>query len=185
MANKRYDEFSAGTYDTAKIFLQADSTTGALEKINLPAIPSQSVIHLADVTTANNSGSNPETMATITIPANTLAANGNSIDIFMHAEFLTAVGTKTLNVVFATQTIATRSVAGSGVLRFTINMIRIDATHLRTICLITSGLTNSVLNGPTLFVFDPTVSNNITVTVTAGAANDIAYYFTSVNIYQV
>lgn len=37
MANKRYDQFPAGAYNTAKIFLQADSATGALEKINLPS----------------------------------------------------------------------------------------------------------------------------------------------------
>lgn len=36
MANKRYDQFAAGTYNTAKIFLQADAISGALEKINLP-----------------------------------------------------------------------------------------------------------------------------------------------------
>lgn len=36
MAQKRYDQFSAGTYDPTKIFLQADPTTGALEKILLP-----------------------------------------------------------------------------------------------------------------------------------------------------
>lgn len=39
MANKRYDQFPAGVYDTAKIFLQADAATGTLEKINLPTIP--------------------------------------------------------------------------------------------------------------------------------------------------
>lgn len=37
MANKRYDQFPAGAYNTAKIFLQADGATGALEKINLPS----------------------------------------------------------------------------------------------------------------------------------------------------
>ncbi|HEY9663974.1 MAG TPA: hypothetical protein V6C65_36450, partial [Allocoleopsis sp.] len=37
MANKRYDQFPTGTYNTAKIFLQADGATGALEKINLPS----------------------------------------------------------------------------------------------------------------------------------------------------
>lgn len=36
--DKRYDQYPAGTYTTAKIFLQADATTGALEKVNLPAI---------------------------------------------------------------------------------------------------------------------------------------------------
>lgn len=37
MANKKYNEFPPGTYDPAKIFLQADPVTGALEKVNLPA----------------------------------------------------------------------------------------------------------------------------------------------------
>ena len=36
MANKKYNEFPEGTYDTTKIFLQADPTTGALEKVLLP-----------------------------------------------------------------------------------------------------------------------------------------------------
>lgn len=41
----RYDQYPAGSYDTSKIFLQADPVTGALEKIFLPTIytlPSQS-----------------------------------------------------------------------------------------------------------------------------------------------
>jgi hypothetical protein len=38
MANKKYPDFPAGTYDTAKIFLQSDPVTGALEKVNLPAV---------------------------------------------------------------------------------------------------------------------------------------------------
>lgn len=46
MSGKRYDEFSAGTYDPTKIFLQGDPGTGALEKVFLPSIdsllPSQS-----------------------------------------------------------------------------------------------------------------------------------------------
>lgn len=36
MANKRYDQFAAGTYSTSKIFLQADPVTGTLEKVALP-----------------------------------------------------------------------------------------------------------------------------------------------------
>jgi hypothetical protein len=38
MANKLYIDYPPGSYDTSKIFLQADSTTGQLEKINLPSI---------------------------------------------------------------------------------------------------------------------------------------------------
>lgn len=42
MARKKYTDFPAGTYDTSKFFLQSDPVTGALEKINLPAIGSSS-----------------------------------------------------------------------------------------------------------------------------------------------
>ena len=44
MANKRYDEFPSGTYDTSKIFLQADASTGALEKVNLPRSGAEKVL---------------------------------------------------------------------------------------------------------------------------------------------
>lgn len=54
MANKRYDEFPAGVYDSSKIFLQADASSGALEKINLPVIPSGNFWSLS-----GNSGTNP------------------------------------------------------------------------------------------------------------------------------
>jgi hypothetical protein len=36
MANKKYIDFPTGTYDTSKIFLQANPTTGELQKVNLP-----------------------------------------------------------------------------------------------------------------------------------------------------
>lgn len=44
MANKKYNEFPAGTYDTSKIFLQADASTGELTKVNLPAASSRRVL---------------------------------------------------------------------------------------------------------------------------------------------
>lgn len=41
MAVKKYNEFPAGTYDPAKILLQADPVTGELEKIELGDVPGQ------------------------------------------------------------------------------------------------------------------------------------------------
>jgi len=38
MPTKKFIDFPAGTYDTSKVFLQADPTTGALQKVNLPAL---------------------------------------------------------------------------------------------------------------------------------------------------
>lgn len=43
MPEKKYNEFPAGTYDTSKIFLQANSIDGSLEKVNLPVIQGLSI----------------------------------------------------------------------------------------------------------------------------------------------
>ena len=39
MANKRYIDFTAQIYDSNKVFLQSDPTTGELSKCNLPQAP--------------------------------------------------------------------------------------------------------------------------------------------------
>lgn len=59
MANKRYDQFPAGTYDPTKIFLQADPLTGALEKVNLPTIPTGLPYTLYNANLSQSGTSNP------------------------------------------------------------------------------------------------------------------------------
>src|SRR5688572_18393982 len=99
MANKRYDEFGAGTYDTAKIFLQADAGTGALEKVNLPTPGARYCKFSASVLfNANNTGSNPQTLGTITLPANTMNAAADTIVIKLFVRYITASGTKTVTI---------------------------------------------------------------------------------------
>lgn len=46
MADLKYNEFTPGTYDTAKIFLQADALTGELTKVNLPNVNQSGVMLL-------------------------------------------------------------------------------------------------------------------------------------------
>lgn len=81
MANKRYDQFPAGTYNTAKIFLQADAATGALEKVNLPSLmTSWSITGNAGTSPANYIGTSdaqPLQLATNAIVRMTMSAAGN------------------------------------------------------------------------------------------------------------
>src|SRR5688572_8780795 len=176
MANKRYDEFPAGTYDTAKIFLQADSATGELEKVNLPTIPAVPLPRLSDVASANNSGSNPQTLATLTIPANTLNTDGDVIKIYCVWQMLTGSGTKVVTVAFGGTTIISRTRTGAGNHIFYLTLTRSDSTHyiLNGYDLETTAIFTTV--GPTVNTFDPTIANDITAVVTSGIANDIKYW---------
>lgn len=183
MANKKYTDYSAGTYDTSKIFLQADATTGALEKINLPTIPPAKLQIVSDVNTANNSGSNPETMATLVLPANTLATDGDVVEMYILMEYLTGSGTKVFNVTLASQLLIQRSNASAAVHAVYINLIRIDSTHYVFRAYILQGTSIFTTNGPTSVVFDPTINNSLTVNVTTGIANDIKYWFSYMKFY--
>jgi hypothetical protein len=81
--NQKYNDYDPGTYDTSKIFLQADPTTGALEKVNLPA-PGEAnkFTRLASFpSSANATTTSLTTLYTYTIPASTLAAAGDTVKI--------------------------------------------------------------------------------------------------------
>jgi len=71
MAGKRYDQFSSGTYDKTKIFLQGDPTTGALEKVNLPT-PGDAPLDLV----IDAIGSTPTDA--LTVENTTAATSGNT-----------------------------------------------------------------------------------------------------------
>jgi hypothetical protein len=58
VVTKIYPDFDPGTYDTSKIFLQADAITGALEKVNLPAIPTSFSLNSITAATASNTINN-------------------------------------------------------------------------------------------------------------------------------
>ena len=81
MANKKYTDFPAGTYNTSKIFLQADAVTGELEKVNLPTVPAGQTPYtlktfLGPITSA---GGGTNSVCTFTIPANTLVNDGDRL----------------------------------------------------------------------------------------------------------
>lgn len=81
--NQKYNEYPAGTYDTDKIFLQADPVTGALEKVNLPApAASPNFIRLFSTGVLTNATTNALTVIySFTIPANTLTTNGDGFQM--------------------------------------------------------------------------------------------------------
>lgn len=132
MANKKYIDFPAGTYDTAKVFLQADTTTGDLEQINLPTIPTVP-FNKSIVVDSNNSGSNPQTLATITIPATSFDPTGTFVDIIAAGEILSTTGTPQANVVVTGSAPATVVGTVTGVWTHLTTIWRISSSQFKMV----------------------------------------------------
>jgi hypothetical protein len=79
--NKKYTEFTAGTYNAAKIFLQADPVTGQLSKIPLSSIPAGSPIIKTFTSPSTNQTAGFSNHYTYNIPANKFVNSGDSLEI--------------------------------------------------------------------------------------------------------
>lgn len=185
MANKRYDQFPAGAYTATDIILQADPVTGALEKIALQDIPSGGGLALAAAIFANNSGVNPQTMATITIPANTLVTDGDFINLQLTFNCLTTASSPVINIAGFAINLATAAPTVAGNCNLFLQLVR--QTSVSIFSAYSFLRQNSFAgNGAALAtVADFTIANNITVTVTAGAAASLAVYSLTADINQL
>ena len=104
MANKRYDQFSAGTFTPTYILLQANPTTGALEKILLSAFGLQQILtNNPDMSGANTIFANSN-LFRIRGGDKTLATNYSGVNVNTTFVQITAV-----NPVATTQGFATAS----------------------------------------------------------------------------
>jgi hypothetical protein len=98
MPNKKYIDYPPGTYDTSKIFLQADPVTGALQRINLPTIISTQSHQTLKIFLGPflSIAGTTATIATFNLPANTLLNNGDRLKMEV---FYKTTGTDTKTVV--------------------------------------------------------------------------------------
>lgn len=173
MANKKYPDFPPGTYDTTKIFLQSDPVTGALEKVNLPAISGSNIFSAADLINALNTGSNPQTISTLTIPANTISQDGMYLRWNVFFSSVSGAGIKTVTIGFAGTIISTPSSNSNGIWQIQIHAIRLSSTQLMILSMQIRGTTIVGLSANTTISIDPTISNNLECIVTSGAAGEI------------
>jgi hypothetical protein len=89
MAEKQYNEFPAGVYDTSKIFLQADPITGALSKVNLPSSGARKIKFVAEQPPVYFNSGNWESI-TLTIPEPAFLSIGASFVFtaaFIYADY--------------------------------------------------------------------------------------------------
>jgi hypothetical protein len=186
MANKRYDEFTPGTYDTSQIFLQANAVTGALEKVNLPPQGGRYCkFSKALLMNANNTGANPQTIGTIVIPAGTLSADGDVLEIEWYFSYLTAAGTKTIDIAAPFMTTFSITATAANIYRLWTNCIRIDSTHSLNHSRALTITASLPFNNWASTTCNWSISNTITFRVTAGAANDIQLQYAIAKVYSV
>lgn len=184
MSSKKYTDFPSGTYDTSKIFLQADAVTGALEKINLPTITSGSPFY-CNAPNTNNSGTNPQTTATVTIPANALPNVGDSIVVKAFANLITSSGSKILQVDYNGVTNSNTSNTAVVPKDLTAYIVRISSTQAfiysvwQTFFSFSDAISGSIID------YNVTDPFTINLKVTTGAANSITTRFLSAQVLNV
>jgi hypothetical protein len=187
MANKRYDEFAAGTPSGSRLILHADPSTGDLEKATiaeLPFSPSGLLFAKSSFINANNSGSNPQSISTITVPANTITSNGDWFEWDIFFTFLTASGSKSID--FAIDGNTTGNFNSTGQFE---PWVKIKAAYKGSNQLIRSMQIrnfNSNIGSSAwdIITFDPTAARDLKAVITAGAANDIKMLYQTVAIYK-
>ena len=187
MANKRYDEFTPGTPDGARLILHADPSDGSLESATiaeLPFSPSGLVLAKSHYVNANNSGSNPQTISQIIVPADTILNQGDWLEWDVFFEFITGSGTKTVEI--RVDGNALTNLNGTTVFNpwFKIKAIYNGSNQLLFGVQSRSNNTNLTSTAWGTVAFNPTAARNLDIVVTAGAANAITMRYQSVVIYK-
>lgn len=180
MSSKKYTDFPSGTYDTSKIFLQADATTGALEKVNLPGTDTFNVFN----TPANNTSPGPTTVFDYTLPANKVTTNGS---IILVKTFIITGGSGTSKTMeFAigasasfnfTQSFALSNFIVTTIIRTGTNTINYSFDIIQG-----TNTTRGITIGATL---DFTIANHLLWKLTAGTSNIITAKSQTLQIISV
>lgn len=79
--NKKYQQFTAGTYGASKIFLIADPITGQLSKIPLSALPGANPILKTFTTQESNTIAGWSNHYEFIVPANKFANDGDTMEL--------------------------------------------------------------------------------------------------------
>lgn len=185
MANKTYDQFTPGTPTGSRLILHGAPSDGTLESATIDDLFAQSpakVVPLSTLVNANNSGSNPEDMAVITIPANTLQNNGDFMLWQCRFQNLTASGTKTFTVRIAGINFGSISTTATGMYRVSATIMRLSASlcMAEMIAIRDNGFVGSGTSASSAFDF--TSNQDISLRITAGAANDVLMWWAGLTI---
>jgi hypothetical protein len=172
---KKYTDFPAGTYDTSKIFLQADPTTGDLEKVNLPSLSGNNPLIVSLAPDSNNTGSGLNTCATYAIPAGSGIQPGTVFEVWSFFHYLTSSGSKTIRLDLGLQSLSLYT--NTSIVYVQLYSKILFGTTTSYFFFNWTYQNNSITssNGPSVLTFNPAVSNNLVLSMQGSASNDIKF----------
>ena len=135
-----------------------------------------------DVNSVNNSGSNPETIGLVTIPANTIPAPGGSIRILCMANFITASGSKQIDLIGGGGTIAAAAGTASGPIWMRIEGVVQSSTNIRYNYLVSRALSFIAISTEGDWTVDITADITVEARIITGIANDIRFTLLKVDV---
>jgi len=171
MANKRYDEFAAGTPIGTDITLYADPATGELKKValeNLDVIPQPCKFSDSLLINANNDGTNPQDIGTLTIPAAIFDVTGRWVEIIIIGETLVTTGTPIFRTLLGSTDPAPLSLSALGQFRINVWLQRVSGTQYKAFTFGTRVLTNTSASSTTTINLN--AGNNLVITARITAA---------------
>jgi len=146
MANKKYSDFAPGVPIGTSIILFADPATGALEKValeDIAVIPGACVFSDTVLINANNNGTDPQTMGTVTVPASVLNTIGQWLEICVTGETIVTTGPPVARLILNTNDAVPISLSSAGAFRIEAWVQRVSATHIKYYQYNTRVLTNA------------------------------------------
>lgn len=181
---KKYINFPAATYDPTRILLQADPVTGALYKTTLPAFGGGSILLASAANAHNNTTTVDETVLTGAIPIGFSIPAGTVIELFAFIGFLTGTGTKTINMAFGSQNIASYTSVSSANIQIDARIVFNTTTQYQSSGKAQVNFSFSSLFGPGTYTFNPAIANDLTIKIKGAAANDIKFWYAYIKLIR-
>jgi hypothetical protein len=188
MANKRYDQFAAGTPVGTDIILFADPNDGELKKVaieDLPAAAAGCLFSDSTLVNANNSGADPETIATVTIPASVFDTIGRFVEVIALGEGLNTTGPPNVRLLVSGTDAAPMVLSVTGQFRIEAWIQRISTTQLKYYQFNTRVLTNAGASGITTVGLNQGNDLVITLRITGAAANRVYVLGLNAKVFEV
>jgi hypothetical protein len=187
MANKRYDEFTAGTPVGSDIILFGNPGTGELKKVELQLIQPATRIFRLDqfVGQQDNVGGATTTMFDAVIPANAFTDDGDMVQFFMVGE-IAVNEARTINFLLNGSSILTdTATATAGRYEITIRIMRSSSSGARTYTSIIKQFAFGSFSQGSTNVTNWTSARTIVVTCAAATNASMKIYMAYCDLYKI
>jgi hypothetical protein len=187
MANKRYDEFTAGTPVGSDIILFGNPSTGELKKVELQLLQNTQRIYRLNQFTGqrDNVGGATTTMFDATIPANTFTNDGDMIHMCIIGE-IAINEARTINFLMnGSSNLTDTATATSGRYQVDMWIARKNASTARTYTTIIKQFAFGSFSQGDTVVTNWTANRVASITCAAGSNASMKMYIAFCDLYKI